>query len=534
MILRKPYAFLIKHFRIIHLLLLIPIGYLISKTTLIVNFFRNFVSNNYTTNIVNISGTYINLFMYLSVLIILITVLAVYYLMKKKEKSTKLYFFALVYYIIIFVLIGVSHGILSGMERDVITAQSARAYRDISSVIVLPQYFLFIYVLLRGIGFDIKKFNFANDLKDLDIDASSSEEFEVSVDVSGYKYLRTLRRFIREFKYYYKENKFVFTCLISVGVIFIGTVLYLNFGVYNKTYHRKDKMTHNYFNIKIENSYLTNLSQNGNVIMDGKYYLALQLKIDNKTKNSYTLDYNNFRLIVDGKSIFPTLDRGEYFVDIGKPYHKEKLKKESSNTYVLVYELNNNQVKSRYKVKILEDISYGVGAVNSRYRNIELTPIKIDDINVLNTYKLEKTVNLKDTSLGYTTFKVNNYSFSNNYVYDYELCNNNGCNTVKDIVGLDVGGIINKTTLLVLNMEYNLDKTTVYGSNVKADNLFFNNFLSLEYTKDGITKETSLSNRTTDKMKDTLVFETNSEVKDADNINLLVTIRNNRYKINLK
>ncbi len=83
-------------------------------------------------------------------------------------------------------------------------------------------------------------------------------------------------------------------------------------------------------------------------------------------------------------------------------------------------------------------------------------------------------------------------------------------------------------------MEYNLDKTTVYGSNVKADNLFFNNFLSLEYTKDGVTKETSLSNRTTDKMKETLVFETNSEVKDADSINLLVTVRNNRYKINLK
>ncbi len=535
MILKKPYAFLIKHFRIIHLLLLIPIWYLISKTFPIVKFFRDFVANNYSTNIVNISGTYINFFMYIAVIIILISIIAIYYLMRQKEKSTKLYFFALIYYIIIFILIGVTHSILGGMERDVISAQTARAYRDVAAVIVLPQYFFLLYFLIRGIGFDIKKFDFANDLKDLEITDIDNEEFEFNIDVKAYKWGRNLRRFIREFVYYYKENTFVFSCIIVIGIIFLGTLVYLNFGVYNKTYHRKDKMVHNYFNIKIENSYLTNLSHSGRVIKEGKYYLVLQLKIDNKTQNGYTLDYNNFRLIINNKNIYPTLDRGEYFVDLGKPYNKEKIKKESSNTYILAYELSEKEISNNYTIKILEDISYGIGSISSNYKIIKLNPTKtIDKVDVINTYNLNKTVIMKDSNLGYTTFQVNKYNITNNYIYDYEQCNNGKCQTLKDIVGVNVAGTIEKTTLLVLDINYNLDKTTNYGNNVKADNLFFNNFISVEYTKNSVTKESTVKNRTTDKMENRLIFETTDEIKDADNINLLLTVRNKRYKIVLK
>ena len=64
-------------------MLLLPIGYLIGKTTKIVSFFRTYVSHNYTTNIVNIAGEHLNLLMYGSVLLILSVLLAVYYLMKK-------------------------------------------------------------------------------------------------------------------------------------------------------------------------------------------------------------------------------------------------------------------------------------------------------------------------------------------------------------------------------------------------------------------------------------------------------------------
>ena len=63
MILKKPYAFLIKHFKLIHLLLLIPLVYLFSKTFSIANFLNIYVKASYYTSEVDIASHYINYFM---------------------------------------------------------------------------------------------------------------------------------------------------------------------------------------------------------------------------------------------------------------------------------------------------------------------------------------------------------------------------------------------------------------------------------------------------------------------------------------
>ncbi len=534
MILKKPYAFLIKHFRMIHLLLLLPIAYLINKTFRIVSFFRTYVSNNYTTNIVNISAEYISFFMYVAVLFILLVVIAVYYLMRQKKKSTKLYFFILIYYIVLFVLIGVTYSILSSMEHDLITAQIARAYRDVSFIICMPQYFFFVYTLLRGIGFDIKKFDFANDLKDLEITDIDNEEFEFSLNVEGYKAKRTFRRFLRETKYYILENKFIFTCLFAIFIIFIGTTLYLHYGIYNRTYHVRDKMRHNYLNIQITDSIVTNLGLNGNVITNGKYYLALQLLIENRTNQDVEeLDYNNFRLVLNGKNIYPTLDRGPFFSDYGIPYQREKIKQQSKDYYVLVYEIDENDLANEYTIKILESIDYKVGEIAAKYKNIVLNPPRIDKISET-VLTVDQIANLRDSTLGLTTFRVQQYSFQNSYTYDYEYCNSNQCRTLKDKITTDISGTIEKTTLFILGMEYSIDPNSIYANVIRTDEHFFNQFFSLRYQKDGVEKIVSLNNRTTKYLNNTLVFETREEASNADKVDLLLTVRNHRYVFNLK
>lgn len=535
MILRKPYAFLIKHFRIIHLFLLLPIAYLIGKTAKIVSFFRTYVSNNYTTSLVNIAAEHISFFMYLAVLIIIIVVIAIYYLMRQKEKSTKLYFFTLLYYLFLFVLIGVTHSILSNMEHDIITAQTARAYRDVSTVLCLPQYFFLVYVFIRGIGFDIKKFNFANDLKDMEITDVDSEEFEFAINVEGYKVERTARRFIREFKYYVQENTFVFSCIVAVFVIFIGTALYLNFGVYNRTYHVSDKMTHNFFTIQITDSMITNIGYDGNVITEGKYYLAIKLYIENKTNKNYELDYTNFRLVLNGKNVYPTLDRGEYFVDYGKPYYKEKIKKQTKDYYVLVYEIAEADLTNEYKIKILEGIDYKVGEIAATYKTIKLNPPVINSVQEVETISLGKTANFKNSNLGYTTFKINNYALENSYTYEYDHCySENNCTRLKDKITTNISGSIEKTILLVLDMEYNLDQTTIYANNIKTDTKYFDHFFSLYYEKEGSSHIISLNNKTSQNMENVVVFETRQEILNADKIDLLVTVRNKKYTFHLK
>ena len=135
--------------------------------------------------------------MYLAILLIVIVALIVYYLMRQKKKNTKLYIAFIVYYLILFVALTVYHGVLSNLEVEELTAKAARAYRDISLIITLPQYFFAFYSIFRGLGFDIKQFKFELDLKDLDIDEKDNEEFEFVLGVETYKYKKTLRRFIR-------------------------------------------------------------------------------------------------------------------------------------------------------------------------------------------------------------------------------------------------------------------------------------------------------------------------------------------------
>ena len=309
----------------------------------------------------------------------------------------------------------------------------------------------------------------------------------------------------------------------------------MHFEVYNKTYHVTDKMTHNFFNIEIKDSMLTNMDYSGNIINEKKYYLVLKLLIENRSSNNYDFDYTNFRLVLNNKNIYPTIDLGEYFIDYAKPFNKEKIKKESSNTYALVYELDKSELKNTYEIKILESLEYKVGDITPHYKIIDLKPTKITNIEDIDTYDMQKTINLKNTALGYTTFKVNNYQLTNNYVYDYPYCyTQEKCTTLKDMITPDKLGIIEKTTLLVLNIDYNLDKTTLYSETIRSDFKFFDNYLAIEYKKGDQTKILSLKNRTTDKLKNTLIFELRDEVNSAENINLLVTIRNKRYRIKLK
>ena len=89
MILRKPYKFLIKYFKLIQLLMFLPVVYLLIKCNDIFKFFSNYVSNNYSySTISNLAGSYVNFFMYLAILLIVFVALVVYYLMRQKKKNT--------------------------------------------------------------------------------------------------------------------------------------------------------------------------------------------------------------------------------------------------------------------------------------------------------------------------------------------------------------------------------------------------------------------------------------------------------------
>ena len=158
MILKKPYAFIIKHFRAIHLLLLIPMIYLIIETKDIVNFLSEYIANGYVFNssymLSALASNYINIFMYLAVIIILIVSIFLSVVLQKKDKPTKYYNISIVYYLFIFIIITASFSVFKMIERDTLDDVLARLIRDLSYIVHYSQYIFVIFTFIRGIAYN--------------------------------------------------------------------------------------------------------------------------------------------------------------------------------------------------------------------------------------------------------------------------------------------------------------------------------------------------------------------------------------------
>ena len=68
MILKKPYAFLIKHFKIIHLILSLLMIYIAYKINNILNFVKGYINNSVNPSL---STNYIGPILFISVLVVI-------------------------------------------------------------------------------------------------------------------------------------------------------------------------------------------------------------------------------------------------------------------------------------------------------------------------------------------------------------------------------------------------------------------------------------------------------------------------------
>ena len=90
MILRKPYAFLIKYFKLIHIVLFLLSGYMFFRLRDMYVFFKDFVKNDVYLYVENIASHYISTMMFVAVIVTLIMVIAIFHLMRQKEKPVLL------------------------------------------------------------------------------------------------------------------------------------------------------------------------------------------------------------------------------------------------------------------------------------------------------------------------------------------------------------------------------------------------------------------------------------------------------------
>ena len=91
MIFRKPYAFLIKNFKKIHLVLIFLCAYIFYKHLQVYNFVKEYVDLEAYSAFLEPIDDYTNLLSYLSILLVIAIAVLLLITLRRKEKPWKLY-----------------------------------------------------------------------------------------------------------------------------------------------------------------------------------------------------------------------------------------------------------------------------------------------------------------------------------------------------------------------------------------------------------------------------------------------------------
>lgn len=347
MIIRKPYAFLIKHFKLIHLIITTLLGIVLYSSSNIYNFINDCIDNadNRFSALKYINN---NLFIYIIIAITFMFIIR--WLLKYKEKPRSIYLFSILYYLVIMVVLYIVFGYLKRLPDIYIDAKDIRMYRDVMFMIISLQYVITIIMLIRGLGFDIKKFNFSKDFEEMNIDQSDNEEVEVDLFANKDNILMGLRKSKREFGYYLKEYKVILSFILIVLVAILGYKIYSSVGNKNLLYNEGDIVGSNY-SFMVNESYYK--------VINERNYIIIKFNISTFLTNK-KFNYGNLKLSINDKSYYPVKSVCYNFNYLGTCYNQQILSSES-NSYILTYLVDEYDNDNSYIVYSEDvDVNYKI------------------------------------------------------------------------------------------------------------------------------------------------------------------------------
>ena len=112
MILRKPYAFFIKYFRVINLIMAVFMAVLLYRTLKIGNYLTSYIKDYIMASDGFVLGQYVNFYIYLLTFFVIILSVSVLSVMIVKKKPKKLYIFNLAMYIVLLILYIVDYNVM--------------------------------------------------------------------------------------------------------------------------------------------------------------------------------------------------------------------------------------------------------------------------------------------------------------------------------------------------------------------------------------------------------------------------------------
>lgn len=515
MIIRKPYAFLIKNFKKIHIALLILgiyVGYKLLDVITFVNEFMKFGTYDLYANPVS---NYISFGLIFSILLISGLSGALILLLLHKNKPWKAYLIPFIEYLILFFVLLMINSFFDNYTSYV-ESTDLRFSRDLLYIFMIGQVPSIYVFLMRAFGLDIKKFNFNSDAEFLELSEDDREEFEISIDFDKNTIKRGWKRLLRNLGYFYQEHKIICSTIVIIlfGVCCFKTYEFIF--ITNKSYKEGEFYNINGLSIVVNNTYYSQYDYNGKVVSNKNNFVIVDLTVTNLDAPQ-TLNLNYFHL-KNGTADYVTTNNlySTEFQDLGVTYKDVKeLKREESISFIIIYkvdkklnpnnfvlyyqETHNKNILRKYKLKVknldknIEEKSYSTG---------ESLPINIFGI--------------KDEII------FDHYFLNNEFTYRTFKCGRQKCDTVENNMVAPEG--------------YNIIKIPFASTTVESKNMidFVSKYGIIIYKdRDGYDREiefeSPISNRYYGKVLYLLIPDDFDEEKD---FSIEFNVRGNKYLYN--
>lgn len=530
MILRKPYAFIIKHFRLIHLLMFACLVFILTFINDINSLFTSLQSTN--TFMYAGTDTYINNFVYYVVFALLFLSAVIFWLLKEKKKPTKLYLGLIIYCVALFVGIGFLFSLLTTMQENLVESEQLILGKDLSFIFSLPNYAFIVICFIRGIGFNIKQFNFSKDIEELQIADKDSAEFEVLIGQNNYKYLRTFRRTIREIKYYILENKFVITCFCALLLVFfVGYGIYY-YNQYMKTLNASEATSVDGITYAVRRAYITAHDYNGNTISNKYKYVVIDMSFHNSTALDKTLNLDNITLANGELVYFNTLTKNGKFYDLGIPYTEDEvIKPGETKDATLTFELPSSVNSKNFVLRVQYDIDSTLDDIVARYRKFDIKATNIDSDNEKKVNNINETINVNVVNRNAFSLTVTGYNLLDSYDSKYVTCKSiDSCLPLSYVITPNKNNV---DTMLVIDYKGIMYDDAIFTKTFNTYNKIFENYAIVSYTlynKSYSSKVNVVSNSDVDGK---IFINVDRRIMNATKISLLFNFRDQTFEVPL-
>lgn len=502
MIVRKPYAFFIRHFRLFHVIFVLLAFMLIVSNISLFEFFDDYVSS--TPSIISsyiVDSTYVNIIWNVLLIVGLAIVMGV---LIYKKKDIRLYIVLIVVYVLVTILFVLANNLMSNLTRYLVDIRFVKAIHDFLLVTIFIQAIALGLIFTRATGFDIKKFDFARDYALLNVSGEDNEEVELDLEFDFNVFKTKVNKFIRNFKYFYLENKLV---CIGIGVLFVicffgSCYFYISNTSYvsvNGNIIRTSK-----YIIDIKDVFVDNADKSDNLI-DGSNFIILKadIKLSYGTRN--TFNTSNLMVFIGQKSFVPLKKYNQYFDDFGTAYNDEVI--EGSGSYYFVYSIPSSISLDEIKLVYVD--------INKYYqKNLEYVDLR--DNKVIGSYGIDDSILIENDFLKGIDFKIDEVSFKDKFLVPYIYKVSNEFYSSSYFVSPSISG--NKDKSVIRFISNSCDIIDKYGVIYYDEN----------------KSSVSLKRINTLKSSDYCYYETDYNVINASTVFLELNIRGYLYKYYLK